>query len=188
MYKNELDKLTKESENKMLAALDAVKKQFATIRTGRAHPGLVEGLKVDYYGTKTPLKQVASVTAPEPRMIVIQPWDKGAMGAIEKAIQTSELGITPTNDGKFIRLAMPQLTHERRDELAKVLHKMSEEGRISIRNTRHQANEEAVKLEKDKVFTEDDKFTAKDKIQKLTDDYIKKIDSALAEKEKEIAR
>jgi ribosome recycling factor len=186
MYQTEIDRVTKESEQKMLAALDAVKKQFATVRTGRAHPSLVEGVKVDYYGAKTPLKQVASVTVPEPRLIVIQPWDKGSMAAIEKSIMASDIGITPTNDGKFIRLSMPQLTHERRDELAKVLHKMAEEGRISVRNTRHQANEEAAKLEKDKQFTEDDKFTAKDKVQKLTDDYIKKIDTALAEKEKEI--
>lgn len=186
MYANEIDRVSKETEQKMASALDAVKKQFLTIRTGRAHPSLIEGLKVDYYGAKTPLKQLATVTCPEPRLLVVQPWDKGAVGAIEKAIQSSDLGITPTNDGKFIRLAMPQLTHERRDDLIKVLHKMSEEGRISVRSTRHQANEEAAKLEKNKVFTEDDKFTTKDKVQKLTDDYIKKIDSALAEKEKEI--
>ena len=186
MYATEIDRVTKESEQKMLSAVESVKKQFSTIRTGRAHPSLVEGIKVDYYGTKTPLKQIASVTIPEARLIVIQPWDKGAMSLIEKAIQTSDLGISPTNDGKFIRLAMPQLTHERRDELIKVLHKMAEEGRISVRNTRHQANEEAAKLEKDKIFTEDDKFTAKDKVQKLTDEHIKKIDAALSEKEKEI--
>jgi ribosome recycling factor len=186
MFANEIDRITKESEQKMALAIEAVKKQFATIRTGRAHPGLVEHIKVDYYGASTPLKQIASVTVPEPRLLVIQPWDKNAMSAIEKAILASDLGINPSNDGKFIRLPMPQLTHERREELAKVLHKMAEEGRISVRNTRHHANEEAVKLEKDKKFTEDDKFTTKDKVQKLTDDHIKKIDSALTEKEKEI--
>ena len=186
MSQIEINRVSKESEQKMLSAFDAVKKQFSTIRTGRAHPGLIESVKVDYYGSKTPLKQLASVTVPEPRLLVIQPWDKGSMSAIEKSILASDLGITPTNDGKFIRLAMPQLTHERRDELVKVLHKMSEEGRVSIRNTRHQANEEATKLEKDKLVTEDDKFTAKEKVQKLTDEYIKKIDSALTEKEKEI--
>jgi ribosome recycling factor len=186
MYKTEVERLAKTSEQKMLAAVDAVKKQFATIRTGRAHPSLIEGVKVDYYGAKTPIKQLANVTTPEPRLLVIQPWDKESMSAIEKAIQASDLGITPVNDGKFIRLSMPQLTHERRDELVKVLHKMAEEGRISVRNTRHQANEEGAKLEKDKLFTEDDKFTAKEKIQKLTDEHIKKIDAALSEKEKEI--
>ena len=186
MYQTEIDRVTKESEQKMIFAVDAVKKQFATIRTGRAHPSLVEGVRVDYYGTMTPLKQLATVTIPEPRLLVIQPWDKGAMSSIEKAISASDLGITPTNDGKFIRLAMPQLTTERRDEYVKVLHKMAEEGRISVRNTRHHANEESVKMEKDKLFTEDDKFTAKEKVQKLTDVHIKEIDSALAEKEKEI--
>ena len=186
MFQTEVDRVAKESEQKMSAALEAVKKQFSTIRTGRAHPSLIESVKVDYYGAKTPIKQLASVTVPEPRLLVIQPWDKEAMNAIEKAILASDLGITPMTDGKFIRLSMPQLTHERREELTKVLHKMAEEGRISVRNTRHQANEEGAKLEKDKLFTEDDKFTAKEKVQKLTDDYIKKIDMALAEKEKEI--
>jgi ribosome recycling factor len=186
MFQNDIDRLSKESEQKMHAALDAVKKQFATIRTGRAHPSLVEAVKVDYYGTKTPLKQIANVTAPEPRLLVIQPWDKGSVSAIEKAILASDIGITPTNDGKFIRLSMPQLTHERRDELTKVLHRIAEEGRVSVRATRHHANEEAVKLEKDKVFTEDDKFSAKDMVQKLTDENIKKLDELLAEKEKEI--
>lgn len=186
MYQNEVDRLAKESESKMQAAAEAVKKQFATIRTGRAHPSLVEAVKVDYYGTKTPLKQLANVTAPEARLLVIQPWDKASMPAIEKAILASDVGITPTNDGKFIRLSMPQLTHERRDELTKVLHRITEEGRISVRGARHHANEEAVKLEKDNAMTEDDKFLAKEKVQKLTDDYIKKLDELLKEKEKEI--
>ncbi len=186
MYQTDIDRITKESERKMEAAFEAVKKQFATIRTGRAHPSLVETVKVDYYGTKTPLKQLATVSAPEPRLLVIQPWDKGSVSEIEKAIMASDIGITPTNDGKFIRLSMPQLTQERRDELVKVLHKMAEEGRISIRNTRHHANEEGIKLEKDKLFTEDDKFLAKEKVQKITDEYIKKIDEALTEKENEI--
>ena len=186
MYQTDIDRIAKESGSKMHSAVEAVQKQFATIRTGRAHPSLVEAVKVDYYGTKTPLKQLANVTAPEPRMIVIQPWDKGSVEAIEKAIMASDVGITPINDGKFIRLSMPQLTHERRDELTKVLHRIAEEGRVSVRNTRHHANEEGAKLEKDKVFTEDDKFLAKEKVQKLTDEYIKKLDTLLAEKEKEI--
>jgi len=186
MAQTEVDRVIREAEGGMKAALEAVQKQFSTIRTGRAHPSLVEGVKVDYYGTKTPLRQLANIVTPEPRLIVIQPWDKNSMAMIEKAIMTSDVGITPVNDGKVIRLSMPQLTHERRDELAKVLHRISEEGRVSVRNSRHKANEEAAKLEKDNQMTEDDKFLTKDKVQKLTDDYIKKIDTALSEKEKEI--
>ncbi len=182
----EVTKIIKESEKKMQAALDAIKHQFSTVRTGRAHPSLVDSVKVDYYGTKTILKQLASITTPEPRLIVIQPWDKNSIEAIEKAIQISEIGIPPTNDGKVIRLSLPQLTHERRDELKKLLHRMAEEGRVSIRNTRHAANEAAAKAEKDNNMTEDDKFEAKDKVQNLTDKYIKLIDEALKEKEDEI--
>lgn len=186
MVQTEVDRVLRESESKMQSALESVQKQFATIRTGRAHPSLVEGVKVDYYGTRTPLRQLANIATPEPRLIVIQPWDKNSMAMIEKAILSSDVGITPINDGKVIRLSMPQLTHERRDELMKVLHRISEEGRVSVRNTRHQAIEEATKLEKDNQMTEDDKFLAKDKAQKLTDDYIKKIDTVLSEKEKDI--
>ena len=186
MVQTEVDKVISDSESKMKAAVDSIHKQFATIRTGRAHPGLVESVRVDYYGTKTPLKQLANVGTPEPRLIVIQPWDKNSMEAIEKAILSSDVGITPVNDGKVIRLSMPQLTHERRDELAKVLHRIAEEGKVSVRNTRHHANDVAAKLEKDNQMTEDDKFMTKDKIQKLTDDYIKKIDTVLSDKEKEI--
>lgn len=186
MVQTEVDKVISDSESKMKAAVDSIHKQFSTIRTGRAHPGLVESVRVDYYGTKTPLKQLANVGTPEPRLIVIQPWDKNSMEAIEKAILSSDVGITPVNDGKVIRLSMPQLTHERRDELAKVLHRIAEEGKVSVRNTRHHANDVAAKLEKDNQMTEDDKFMTKDKIQKLTDDYIKKIDTVLSDKEKEI--
>lgn len=186
MLQTEVDRIARESEVKMKAAIDAVQKQFSTIRTGRAHPGLVDTIKVDYYGTKTPIKQLANITVPEPRLIVIHFWDKGAAEAIEKAIQLSDIGITPINDGKVIRLSMPQLTHERREELAKVLHRITEEGRISLRNTRHHANDEAIQLEKDKKITEDDKFKIKDKIQKLMEEYGKKLDVLLQDKEKEI--
>lgn len=186
MIQTEVDRISKEAEAKMQAALESVKKQFATIRTGRAHPSLVEGIKVDYYGTKTPIRQLANIATPEPRLIVIQPWDRGSMSMIEKAILSSNVGITPINDGKVIRLSMPQLTQERRDELIKVLHRITEEGKISVRNSRHHANEEAVKSEKDNKMTEDDKFLTKEKVQKLTDDYIKKLDEVLNEKEKEI--
>lgn len=186
MLQTEVSRIVKETEGKMTAAIEAVKKQFSTIRTGRAHPALVESIKVDYYGTKTPLKQLANINTPEPRLIVIQPWDKASMSIIEKAILASDIGITPTNDGKLIRLAMPQLTHERREELKKVLHRMAEEGKVSIRNARHNANDEAAKMEKEKKMTEDDKFLAKDKVQKLTETYTKQVDGVLAEKEKEI--
>ncbi|MBD3380353.1 MAG: ribosome recycling factor [Candidatus Omnitrophica bacterium] len=186
MVQTEVDRVLKETEARMKAAVEAVKSEFSTIRTGRAHPHLVDGIKVDYYGTKTPLKQLANISTPEPRLIVIQPWDKNSMEPIEKAILTSDVGITPTNDGKVIRLSMPQLTSERRQELAKVIHKMAEEGKVSIRGSRHHANDEAAKLEKDKAMTEDDKFLTKDKVQKLTDEYVGKIDELLKEKETEI--
>ena len=186
MYETEIDKIFKESKIKMDQAVESVQHQFATMRTGRAHPGLVEAIRVDYYGTKTPIKQLANLTTPDPKTIVIQPWDKTAMEFIEKAILASDVGIAPMNDGKVIRLTMPQLTHERREELIKVLHRIAEEGRISVRNARHHAIDEAAKMEKDNKMTEDDKFTTKDKVQKLTDDYVKKIDKVLSEKEKEI--
>ncbi|HNX91637.1 MAG TPA: ribosome recycling factor [Candidatus Omnitrophota bacterium] len=184
----EVEKLVKESETKMQAAVSSITQQFSTIRTGRAHPSLVENIKVDYYGTKSTIKQLANITVPEARLIVLHPWDKGALDAIDKAIQTSDVGLTPQNDGKVLRLTMPQLTQERRDELKKVLHKISEDGRVSIRNTRHAANEKSAKLEKDKLFTEDDKFAAKDRVQKLTDKYIGQIDEALKIKETEISQ
>ena len=186
MVQTEMDRVVKETEGKMEAAIEAVKHQYSTIRTGRAHPSLVEAIKVDYYGTMTVLKQLANISTPEPRLIVIQPWDKGSIAAVEKAILASDVGITPINDGKIIRLSMPQLTHERKNELAKVLHRIAEEGKVSIRNSRHHAKDEAAKLEKDNEMTEDDKFDTIDRVQKLTDKYTKAVDTVLAEKEKEI--
>ena len=187
MPQTEVDKIVRDSEEKMKAAEESIKKQFLTIRTGRAHPTLVENVKVDYYGTITPLKQLAQISAPEARLIVIQPWDKGSVEAIERAIQASDIGVTPMNDGKNIRLTMPQLTHERRDEFKKVLHRIAEEGKVSLRNTRHAANDNASKLEKDNLFTEDDKFETKDKVQKLTEKYTQLIDELLKKKEEEIS-
>jgi ribosome recycling factor len=186
MIQTEVDRISTEAETKMKTAIEAIKKQFSTIRTGRAHPSLVESIKVDYYGTKTSLRQLANIVIPEPRLIVIQPWDKSSVAEIEKAILASDIGITPINDGKVIRLSMPQLTQERREELIKVLHRVAEEGKVSIRNARHHANEESVRLEKENKMTEDDKFQAKEKVQKLTDEYTKKLEDTLAEKEKEI--
>ena len=180
------NEILKDVETKMKKTVEATEREFSTIRTGRAHASLVEGVKVDCYETSMPLRQLASISTPEPRTIVIQPWDQSVIGSIEKAILKSELGVTPNNDGKVIRISIPQLTKERRDELAKVLKKISEEGKISLRTARRVANESIEKLEKDKLVTEDEKFKQKDNIQKLTDKYSKEIDKHLEHKEKEI--
>jgi ribosome recycling factor len=174
------------SEEKMKKAVDSVAREFSELRTGRAHPGLVEGLHIDYYGTSTLLKQLASISIPDVHMIVIQPWDATAIAEIEKAIMKSNIGITPSNDGKLIRLSVPALSKERRQEMGKVAHKMAEEGRISLRTIRREAKEALEKLEKDKVVPEDDKFRGIDELQKSVDKYIAKIDELLKDKEKEI--
>ncbi len=174
------------TEEKMKKALESMSREFSEIRTGRASPTLVEGLHVDYYGTLTLLKQLASISAPDAHLIVIQPWDITAIPEIEKAILKSNLGITPSNDGKLIRLSVPPLSKERRQELAKVVHKMAEEGRVSLRTIRRDSKESLEKLEKDKVIPEDDKFRGIDELQKLVDKYIAKIDELLKSKEKEI--
>lgn len=188
MYETQVSNLLKESEQKMQAAVEAIKKQFGTVRTGRAHPGLVENIKVDYYGSMTPLNQVANISTPEPRLIAIQPWDKNTLGAVEKAILASDVGLTPNNDGKVIRLSMPQLTNERRQELVKVLHRMAEEGKVSIRNTRHEAIDKAEKYEKANEMTEDDKFLAKEKVQEITEKYTDMIKELLQKKEEELQK
>ncbi len=174
------------TEEKMKKALDSMMREFSEIRTGRASPHLVEGLHIDYYGTPTLLKQLASISAPDAHLIVIQPWDATAIVEIEKAIMKSNLGINPSNDGKLIRLAIPPLSKERRQELVKVIHKMSEEGRVSLRTIRREAKEALEKLEKDKVIPEDDKFRGIDELQKHVDKYIAKVDELLKNKEKEI--
>jgi len=181
-----IKELLHETEAKMKKTVEATQREFSTIRTGRASIALVDGVKVDYYGAATPLKQMAMVTTPDARLIVIQPWDKNSLADIEKAILKSDIGIMPTNDGKAIKLSMPPLTQERRAELDKILKKIAEDGHISIRTARHAAIEIDRKLEKDKVITEDEKFKAQEDIQKLTDKYIKEIDTLLAVKEKEI--
>ena len=174
------------TEEKMKKAFDSVMREFSEIRTGRASPALVEGLHVDYYGTPTLLKQLASISAPDVHLIVIQPWDMTAIVEIEKAIMKSNLGINPSNDGKLIRLSIPPLSKERRQELVKVVHKMTEEGRVSLRTIRREAKEALEKLEKDKVIAEDDKFRGIDELQKLVDKNIAKVDELLKNKEKEI--
>jgi len=175
-----------DTESKMKKTVEATQREFSVIRTGRASTALVEGIRINYYDTETPLKQVAAISAPDARLIVIQPWDRTILGEVEKAILKSEIGITPTNDGKVVRLSIPPLTDERRAELDKVLKKIAEDGRVSLRTCRHSAIEHVRKLEKDKLVTEDDKFKSQDEIQKLTDKYIKEIDALLAAKEKEI--
>ena len=174
------------TEEKMKKAFESVTREFSEIRTGRASPTLVEGLHIEYYGTPTLLKQLASISAPDAHLIVIQPWDITAIAEIEKSIMRSNLGITPSNDGKLIRLSVPPLSKERRQELAKVVHKMTEEGRVSLRTIRRDSKESLEKLEKDKAISEDDKFRGIDELQKLVDKYIAKIDELLKNKEKEI--
>jgi ribosome recycling factor len=178
--------LMQDTETKMKKTVEATSREFATVRTGRASTSILDNLRVEYYGAMTPLKQMAAVTTPDARLIMIQPWDKNALVDIEKAILKSDLGISPTNDGKTIRLSIPSLTQERRAELDKVLKKIAEDGHVSIRTGRHHAIEAVRKLEKDKAITEDDKFKATEDIQKLTDKYVKEIDTILAVKEKEI--
>jgi ribosome recycling factor len=175
-----------QTEEKMKKAIESVTREFSEVRTGRAHPGLVEGLHIDYYGTPTLVKQLASISVPDAHLIVIQPWDQTAIGEIEKAILKSNLGITPSNDGKVIRLSFPPLSKERRQELVKVVHNMTEEGRVSLRTVRRESKEALEKLEKDKVIPEDDKFRSIDELQKLVDKYIAKIDELLKTKEKEV--
>ena len=173
-------------EDKMKKALEVLRKEYGSLRAGRATPSLLEKVMVDYYGSPTPVNQVANISVPEPRMIVIQPWEKTMLNAIDKAIQKSDLGLMPTNDGVIIRLNIPQLTQERRSEIVKVIHKKAEECRVAIRNLRRDANDTIKKLEKDKTVSEDETKKAQDDIQKLTDRYIKEVDQIMAVKEKDI--
>jgi len=181
-----LQKHLHDAEEKLKKAVDSTAREFSEIRTGRANPGIVEGIMVECYGTHMPLKQVATISVPEPRLVAIHPWDQSNMQAIERAILKSELGITPVNDGKLIRISIPALTKERIEELKKILHKIAEQGRVSIRTVRRDAITAIDKLESSKGITEDAKFKGHDSIQKLTEKYTKKIDELLANKEKEL--
>ncbi|MCF7871172.1 MAG: ribosome recycling factor [Candidatus Omnitrophica bacterium] len=176
----------KNIEKNMEKAIDATKREFAELRSGRANPRMVEGIRVSYYGTPTLLKELATIGVPEGRMLVISPYDPSSLADIEKAILQSDLGITPINDGKIIRLVVPPLSEERRDELIKMVKKIAEEGKVSIRTIRRGGREDIKKLEKDKEISEDDKYNAEEKLQKLTDQYIKKLDTLLEDKEKEL--
>ena len=173
-------------EDKMKKALEALRREYSSLRAGRATPALLDKVNVDYYGTPTPVNQVANVSVPEVRMVTIQPWEKTMLGAIEKAILKSDLGLTPNSDGTIIRLNIPQLTKERRTELAKTIGKKAEDARVAVRNIRRDANDAIKKLEKEKVATEDDSKKAQEDMQKVTDKYIKEIDNTMAAKEKEI--
>ena len=174
------------AEHRMQSAVQALDRDLATVRTGRARPALVEALKVEYYGTPTPLNQMATINAPEARMITIQPWDKTQLGAIEKAIQKSDLGLNPTNDGNIIRLVIPALTEDRRKELVKVVHKKTEDGRVAVRNVRRDCLEELRKLQHDKEISDDDERRAQDRLQKLTDKYVAEIEKHGQTKEQEL--
>lgn len=178
--------VVRKAEQDMKRGIDATLKNFNGVRTGRASISLVEAIHVDYHGAMTPLNQLASLAVPERRLVTIQPWDPSAVQAIEKAILKSDLGITPANDGKMIRLAIPALTEERRKELVKVIHKMAEEGRVIIRNHRRDANDALKKMEKAKQISEDDVRKGTEQIQDLTNKMIKNLDELLTKKEKEI--
>jgi len=173
-------------EEKMVKTMSVLKEELGVIRAGRANPGMLDRVMVDYYGSQTPLKQVATVSAPEPRCIVIQPWDMSALGSIEKAIQFANLGFNPTNDGKMIRIVIPQLTEERRKDLVKVASKTAENAKVALRNERRDANDKLKKMQKDSEITEDDLKKAQDEVQKMTDKNIKLADELLAKKENEI--
>lgn len=178
----------KEIEDKMKKSLEVVNQYFAQVRTGRANIGMVEHMRVDYYGAQTPLKSMANITVPEPRTILIHPWDAGAIKMIEKAVIDSDLGIPPVIDGKMIRLSVPALTRERREELAKIVKKQAEDGHVVLRSLRREGNEKIKVLEKEKKVTEDESFKAQAEIQKLTDRYVQLIDAAQASKEKELTQ
>ncbi len=175
-----------EAEEKMKGAITALENDLGTIRTGRASPALVERLPVEYYGTPTPLQQLATISAPEPRLLTVKPFDPASIKDIERAIQSSELGLTPTNDGKLIRLAIPALTEERRKDLIKVVHHRLEDARVAVRNVRRAAHDDLREFEKEKMISEDDLKRGETELQKLTDKYVEKVDELGKRKEAEI--
>ena len=182
----DIDSILLDAEDRMEKALAAQERDFSKLRTGRASTALVDGIKADYYGTPTPISQMASVSVPDSRTVSIQPWDKGGISIIEKAILKSDLGLTPVNDGKVIRIMIPPLTEDRRKELVKVARKYTEEAKVAVRNVRRDANDSLKKLEKDKTITEDEQKRATDDVQKLTDKFVAEVDKRCATKEKEI--
>jgi ribosome recycling factor len=182
MYKD----VIKSAEDRMKKTQDVLKRELQSLRAGRANPQLLDRITVDYYGTQTPLKQMANISAPEPRMLTISLWDVKAIPMVEKAILQSDLGLNPANDGKIIRLVIPELNEERRRELTKIVKKNAEEARIAVRAIRRDAIDQFKKMEKDSILSEDERFRAEDEIQKVTDEAIKVVDSIAEDKEKEI--
>ena len=180
------DVFMNELKDKMEKSIEALRKELSRVRTGRASLALLEGIRVNYYGVPSPLSQVASLSVPDSRTIAIQPWDTKMIGEIEKAIQKSDLGLTPLNDGKIIRINIPPLTEERRKELAKVVKRMEEEGKVALRNVRRDANEQLKDAKKDKTISEDDQFKLQEEVQKLVDKAIEKNEEIVKTKEKEI--
>lgn len=176
----------REAQSQMDKSIEALRREFSSVRTGKASPALLDSVRVDAYGSKMVLNQVASVSSPEPRMLVVQPWDKGLMQEIEKAIRNSELGLNPANDGNIIRVPVPALNEERRRDMVKMLHKIAEEGRVGIRHARQEANKEIKRRQADSDLSEDEARRETDRIQKLTDEYNTKIDSLLKTKEEEV--
>ncbi|MBN3039827.1 MAG: ribosome recycling factor [Candidatus Omnitrophica bacterium] len=178
--------LLKEIEQSMKKSIESTKRELSELRSGRANPKMVEGLRINYYGTPTLLKELATIGVPEARMVVISPYDPTSLKEIEKSILQSELGITPVTDGKIIRLIVPPLSEERRQELIKIVRKVTEEGKVSVRTVRRDAKDKIKSLEKDKQISEDERFKSEDELQKMTDRYIKEIDTILTDKEKEL--
>lgn len=181
-----IDDALLDAADRMEKALQALQRDLATVRTGRASPALVEHIQVDYYGTPTPLNQLATITTPEARLIVIQPWDRGSIGAVEKAILKSDLGLNPGNDGTVIRLALPQLTEERRRDIAKQVRKRVEDARVAARNIRRDCHDHTRRLEREHQISQDDLHRAETELQKLTDDHVKQIDKVGHDKEEEV--
>ena len=181
-----LDEIYTDTEDRMDKAVEKTRQDLASIRTGRAHTSILDGVKVDYYGAKTPLNQLAQVSAPEPRLLVIQPYEKSIIPDIERAIHEADLGLNPQNDGTVIRLPIPELTKERREELIRYSHKLAEEGRIAVRNIRRDGNDMVKELENEHEISEDDAHRAYENIQEMTDEHIEKIDKLLEHKEEEI--
>ena len=181
-----IEDILKEAEGKMRRAIEVAKEEFSGIRTGRANPALLNRLMVDYYGTPTPLQQLASISAPEARLLVVSPYDRNATAGIEKAIRNSDLGINPANDGQVIRLAFPPLTEERRKDLIKLVHQRAEDARVAVRNVRRHSKEEMERLEHDHAISEDELRRGEKELQKLTDQHVAEVDEATAHKEKEL--
>jgi ribosome recycling factor len=180
------DEVLKETRRKMDKVLEAMARDLSRVRTGRASVALLEGIKVECYDTSMPLPQVASLAAPESRLLTIQPWDSAVLGDIERAILKSDLGLNPVNDGKIIRLPIPALTTERRKELVKMVKRMEEEAKVAVRNVRREANEDFKEMKKEKILSEDEAHRGQDEVQKITDEYVKKAEAQSSEKEKEI--